>query len=223
MAVVTAGEVLRNVEVRDVEDVTGVIIAGMADEVIRVAAVGDLHCTRNSQGAFHQLFTRIDKTADMLLLAGDLTDRGDPDEARVLARELSALHVPVVAVLGNHDFEADQVPQVRSILTESGVTLLDGEACEVKGIGIAGVKGFAGGFGTRALGPWGEPLIKQFVHEAVNEALEAGGGPGTPPHAASDRAAPLLRRYSRRSKANRSKSIRSSDAADSRSPSPGIR
>jgi Icc-related predicted phosphoesterase len=144
----------------------------MADEVIRVAAVGDLHCTRTSQGAFHQLFTRIDETADVLLLAGDLTDRGDPDEARVLVRELSALHVPVVAVLGNHDFESDQVSHVRGILTESGVTLLDGEACEVQGVGIAGVKGFAGGFGTRALGPWGEPLIKQFVHEAVNEALK---------------------------------------------------
>jgi Icc-related predicted phosphoesterase len=144
----------------------------MADGVTRVAAVGDLHCTRSSQGALHQLFTRISESADLLLLAGDLTDRGTPDEAAVLARELSALHIPAVAVLGNHDFESDHANDVRNILVEAGVTVLDGEACEVLGIGIAGVKGFAGGFGTRALGPWGEPLIKQFVHEAVSEALK---------------------------------------------------
>ena len=120
----------------------------------------------------HALMMSIAESADLLLLAGDLTDHGRPEEAQVLARELSMLRIPIVAVLGNHDYESDQQDRVREILTGAGVTVLDGEACEVLGIGIAGVKGFAGGFGQRALGPWGEPVIKQFVHEAVNEALK---------------------------------------------------
>jgi len=139
---------------------------------VRIAALGDLHCTRTSIGKFHNLFAQVSESADMLLLAGDLTDTGHAEEARVLAKELSALRVPGVAVLGNHDFESGRQEEVSQILTDSGITMLDGEACEVNGIGIAGVKGFAGGFGSHALGPWGEPILKQFVHEAVNEALK---------------------------------------------------
>jgi Icc-related predicted phosphoesterase len=139
---------------------------------VRVAAVGDLHCTRTSQGAFQTLFSRIAESAEVLLLAGDLTDYGLPEEARVLVKELAAVRMPTAAVLGNHDFESDKQDEVRQILTDAGVTVLDGDACELHGIGIAGVKGFGGGFGQRALGPWGEPIIKQFVHEAVNEALK---------------------------------------------------
>jgi Icc-related predicted phosphoesterase len=140
--------------------------------VVRVAAVGDLHCTKTSQGAFQPLFARIAEAADILLLAGDLTDYGLADEARVLARELAALRIPTAAVLGNHDVQSDREAEVRQILTDAGTVVLDGDACELHGIGIAGVKGFGGGFGPRALGPWGEPIIKQFVHEAVNEALK---------------------------------------------------
>jgi Icc-related predicted phosphoesterase len=139
---------------------------------VRIAALGDLHCTRSSAGKFQTLFAQVSETADMVLLAGDLTDAGQPEEARVLARELSALRVPGVAVLGNHDFESNHQDEVAHILSDTGLTMLDGEACEVNGIGVAGAKGFAGGFGTAALGPWGEPTIKQFVHEAVNEALK---------------------------------------------------
>ena len=140
--------------------------------VVRVAAVGDLHCTRTSQGAYQALFSQVSASADMLLLAGDLTDTGLPEEARLLARELASLRVPAIAVFGNHDYEAGHADEVRQILTDAGVTMLDGEATEVLGIGVAGVKGFCGGFGKRALGPWGESAIKQFVHEAVNEALK---------------------------------------------------
>lgn len=139
---------------------------------VRLAAIGDLHCTKTSQGAFQSLFSRIAEAADVLLIAGDLTDYGLPEEARVLARELAAIRIPVAAVLGNHDIESDKQDEVRKIITDAGVTILDGDACELQGIGIAGVKGFGGGFGPRALGPWGEPIIKQFVHEAVNEALK---------------------------------------------------
>jgi len=143
-----------------------------SSSMIRVAAVGDLHCTRSSAGAYQTLFSQVSESADMLLLPGDLTDTGLPDEARILARELAALHVPAIAVFGNHDHESSHQDEVRKILTDAGMTMLDGEATEVRGIGIAGVKGFCGGFGKRALGPWGESAIKQFVHEAVNEALK---------------------------------------------------
>jgi Icc-related predicted phosphoesterase len=144
----------------------------MAGTVVRVAALADLHCTKTSQGAFQPLFTRIAEAADLVVIAGDLTDYGLPDEATVLAKELTALRVPVAAVLGNHDLESGKSVEVRQILTDAGLTILDGDACELLGIGIAGVKGFGGGFGRRALAPWGETIIKQFVHEAVNEALK---------------------------------------------------
>jgi Icc-related predicted phosphoesterase len=139
---------------------------------VRVAVMGDLHCTKSSAGAFLPLFARISESADMLLIAGDLTDYGLPEEAAVLARELTSLRIPAVAVLGNHDFESGKQDEVRRILADAGLPILDGDACELQGIGIAGIKGFGGGFGPRALGPWGETIIKQFVHEAVNEALK---------------------------------------------------
>ncbi len=143
----------------------------MAD-LVRIAALGDVHCSRTSAGAFQALFAKASESAELLLLAGDLTDYGLPDEARILARELKAARIPVVAVLGNHDFESGKADEVREILTEAGTTVLDGDAFETHGIGIAGVKGFGGGFGKRALGAWGEATIKQFVHEAVDETLK---------------------------------------------------
>jgi Icc-related predicted phosphoesterase len=144
----------------------------MAGTTVRVAALADLHCTKTSHGAFQPLFAKIAEAADVLLIAGDLTDYGLPDEARVLAKELAPLRIPKAAVLGNHDVESGKAEDVRSILTEAGLVILDGDACELAGIGIAGIKGFGGGFGKRALGPWGETIIKQFVREAVDEALK---------------------------------------------------
>src|SRR5665213_1508876 len=144
----------------------------MATRMVRVAAVGDLHCTKTSQGAFQPLLTRMAESADVLLLAGDLTDYGLAEEARVLAKELAVVRIPTVAVLGNHDIESGQDAEICRIIAGAGVTLLNGDACEVQGVGIAGVKGFGGGFGKHALGPWGETIIKQFVREAVDEALK---------------------------------------------------
>src|SRR5207244_2475548 len=95
-----------------------------------------------------------------------------PDEARALARALTSVTIPTVAVLGNHDHELGKVAEVNQILCDAGVRVLDGEACEIHGVGFAGVKGFAGGFGRGALGPWGEHAIKAFVQEAVDEALK---------------------------------------------------
>jgi Icc-related predicted phosphoesterase len=139
---------------------------------VRIAAVGDLHCNKSSQGAFQPLFSEINDTADLLVLCGDLTDYGLPEEAHVLAHELTALRVPVLAVLGNHDFESGKQVEVAGILSDAGVLMLDGDAHEVAGVGFAGTKGFAGGFGTATLAPWGEQAIKTFVQEGVNEAFK---------------------------------------------------
>jgi Icc-related predicted phosphoesterase len=118
------------------------------------------------------IFAAVAEQADVLVLCGDLCDYGLAEEAQVLVRELSAVRVPVVGVLGNHDFESGQQDAVKEILCAAGVQVLDGDACEINGIGFAGVKGFGGGFGARALGPWGENTIKAFVREAVDEALK---------------------------------------------------
>jgi Icc-related predicted phosphoesterase len=139
---------------------------------IRLAAVGDLHCTKNSQGTLQPLFAQVAQRADILLLCGDLVDYGQLEEARVLARELANVKMPILAVLGNHEFESGQTAEVQRVLGHAGVTFLDGDAYEVKGIGFAGVKGFAGGFGESALQPWGEPTIKNFVNESVTETLK---------------------------------------------------
>jgi len=139
---------------------------------VRIALVADLHCTKTSQGAFQPLFSGIREAADLLLIAGDLTDYGLPEEALVLARELSAVRIPVVAVLGNHDVESSKEADVARVLREAGISVLDGDACEVLGVGIAGAKGFCGGVGKRALAPWGETVLKEFAREAVEEALK---------------------------------------------------
>jgi Icc-related predicted phosphoesterase len=140
---------------------------------IRIAATGDLHCRANSAGTFQPLLSQAGAEADILLLCGDLADRGLPEEAQILAKEItSALNIPVVAVLGNHDYDAGREQEVREVLADAGVHVLDGETCEIRGVGFAGVKGFPGGFGARTLQSWGEPTIKLFVHEALDEALK---------------------------------------------------
>ena len=143
-------------------------------EIVRIAAIGDIHHGKNAaQGSLQSLFSQITDTSDILVMCGDLTDYGHPDEARALAREITAaVKIPCVAVLGNHDVESNQQEEIKKILNDAGVVMLDGDTTEIHGIGFAGVKGFCGGFGRRALGPWGEPIIKQFVREAVDEALK---------------------------------------------------
>ena len=141
-------------------------------EPLRLAAVGDIHYTKSAQGSFQALFQRIAETADVLVLPGDLTDYGLADEARVLAKDLSAVKIPVVAVLGNHDFESGEEREVTQILSDAGVHMLDGDSWEFRGVGFAGVRGFCGGFGRGALGAWGEKIIKDFVNEALHEALK---------------------------------------------------
>lgn len=141
--------------------------------VVRIAALGDIHLGRAAYGPpVQSIFTDVAEQADILVLCGDLTDRGEPEEGRQVAKALAGLGLPIVAVLGNHDYESGQAPELKRILCESGIQVLDGDAIELHGVGFAGVKGFAGGFGRRALGPWGEEIIKLFVQEALNEALK---------------------------------------------------
>lgn len=142
----------------------------------RIAAVGDLHCTRGSRGALQDLFVRASSEADVICLCGDLTDYGLVEEAEILADELASASVPIVAVIGNHDHESDQADAVSDVLRAAGVSVLDGDAVEVGEIGFAGTKGFCGGFGSDALGAWGEQPIKAFAQEAVNEALKLEHG-----------------------------------------------
>lgn len=148
--------------------------AGMStNRTVRVAAVGDIHYSKASQGVLQTLFAEITERADILVLTGDLTDFGLAEEAKILAKDLtSALRIPAVGVLGNHDFEAGEEKEIASILQDAGVRILDGDTYEVHGVGFAGVRGFCGGFGRGALGAWGESVIKAFVHEAINEALK---------------------------------------------------
>lgn len=139
---------------------------------MRIAAVGDLHCTKESAGILRPMFAHVEGRADVLLLCGDLTDYGTPEEAHVLVRELSVLKLPIIAVLGNHDFESGHSDQIAQILSEAGVRVLDGDTHMIGDVGFAGVKGFCGGFGRGTLGPWGERAVKSFVKEALDEALK---------------------------------------------------
>jgi Icc-related predicted phosphoesterase len=147
----------------------------MPDEVVRVGAVADVHYGRETGTNLRPFFEAVASKVDILLLAGDLTDYGLPEEAHALARDLSAAaRVPIVAVLGNHDYEAGKEQEVAAVLREAGVRVLDGDACEIRGVGIAGVKGFGGGFGRGTLEPWGEAGVKRFVQEALDESLKLG-------------------------------------------------
>jgi Icc-related predicted phosphoesterase len=141
-----------------------------ANGTITVAAIGDLHVTENGARRYRELFAEISDAADVLVLAGDLTDFGKPGEAELLAEDLRACTIPVVGVLGNHDYECGCPDKVTEILTQAGVTILDQQACVIEGVGFAGVKGFIGGFGRAELDPFGEAAIKTFVDESINEA-----------------------------------------------------
>jgi Icc-related predicted phosphoesterase len=141
-------------------------------ERIRIAALGDVHYGTGSPASVQPLVGEISQRADVLLLCGDMTNHGLPDEARALAKDLAAVKIPIVAVFGNHEYESGRVGEIRQIMTDIGAQVLDGDAWELDGVGFAGVKGFGGGFGERALQPWGEEIIKRFVHEAVEEALK---------------------------------------------------
>lgn len=143
---------------------------------VRVAAVADVHVHEGTRAEWRDLLAAIDGEADILVLAGDLTNRGLAREAEVLVDSLGAFRLPIVAVLGNHDVESGQQDEVTRILCGAGVMMLDDEPHEVNGVGFAGVKGFCGGFESHALSPFGEEMIKHFVRESLDEALRLESG-----------------------------------------------
>lgn len=142
-----------------------------APKKTRIAAVADVHVKENEKGKWIDYFKEISSKADVLVLAGDLTDTGDEMEAQVLVDELKSCTIPIVAVLGNHDFEKGRHKLIRQILLKQGVHMLDGESVVINDVGFAGVKGFGGGFDRHMLSFFGEGAMKAFVQEAVDEAL----------------------------------------------------
>jgi Icc-related predicted phosphoesterase len=139
----------------------------------RLAAAADLHQRQEQHGRFREFVKAVNGEAQGLVLGGDLTDHGLADEAKALAEALSQLRVPCAAVLGNHDFEGNQVKEIVRILNEVKIVVLDGDhAIFDKTLGVAGVKGFAGGFDRAILQAFGEPAVKAFVQEGVNEGLK---------------------------------------------------
>jgi Icc-related predicted phosphoesterase len=139
---------------------------------LRIAAVGDIHYESDRAGSLRDIFADIHRNADLLALCGDLTTHGRPEQMKAFVDELAGVQVPIVAVLGNHDYESGEHEECTAILCDRDVKVLDGTNTIIDGIGFAGTKGFAGGFGRGALGPFGEPLIKEFVNAAVDEALK---------------------------------------------------
>ncbi|MGW5559918.1 metallophosphoesterase family protein [Micromonospora sp. NPDC003944] len=146
--------------------------------VIRIAAVGDVHLDEDVVGRFRPALEELPECADVLLLAGDLTRHGTEAEARCVAEEFGGLAVPVVTVLGNHDHQCDQVPQVVKVLEDAGITVLEGNGvvldCAGGRLGIAGVKGFGGGFAGRCASDFGEPEMKAFVRTTTESADSLG-------------------------------------------------
>lgn len=143
---------------------------------MKAAAIGDLHVTEDSAAPYQKMFEEISNEADVLLLCGDLTNFGKVTEAEILAEDIRHCSIPVLGVLGNHDYECGAHEEVARILHEAGMIILDEQAHEIDGVGFAGVKGFVGGFGRGELAPFGEPEIKAFVDIANNEARKLENG-----------------------------------------------
>ncbi|MGW4026859.1 metallophosphoesterase family protein, partial [Streptomyces sp. NPDC005009] len=135
--------------------------------MIRIAAVGDIHMGPDTRGTLRPAFDTLPECADLLLLAGDLTRHGTVEEAGVVADEIRGLDVPVVAVLGNHDHHDDRQDEVTAVLRDAGAHVLEGESVVVRAgdtrVGVAGTKGFGGGFVGASAGEFGEPVMKEFV------------------------------------------------------------
>jgi Icc-related predicted phosphoesterase len=143
----------------------------MEERKVRIAAIGDIHVRETDKGKWTPLFKEVSQAADVLLICGDLTDTGDEGEAQLLSEELKACAIPVVCVLGNHDYEKGRHKLIRQMVMREQVYVLDGENVVIHGVGFAGVKGFGGGFDNHMLSMFGEGAMKAFVQEAVDEAL----------------------------------------------------
>ncbi|PSL53818.1 Icc-related predicted phosphoesterase [Saccharothrix carnea] len=150
--------------------------------MIRIAAVGDVHLGEDARGRLRPALEQLGEQADVLLLAGDLTRHGTVSEARVVADEFGGLPVPVVAVLGNHDHHDDKPDEVTAVLRDAGLTVLEGESTTISvdghTLGVAGVKGFGGGFAGKCGSAFGEPEMKAFIRHTteIADSLRAALG-----------------------------------------------
>lgn len=143
---------------------------------MKLAAVADIHLNGQDQEKNIRAFSAVNELADALVIAGDFTDHGTPDQMRGCLAVLEHIHIPIVGVLGNHDHESGHQDELAGMLRVAGVHLLDGHCFEVDGVGFAGTKGFAGGFAPHELMPFGEGGIKEFVQIAEREAIKLDYG-----------------------------------------------
>ena len=139
---------------------------------MRIAAVADLHYTPQSYDKIREEMSRVRDHADVLVVAGDLTNFGRVAEMESLLNMLVRLRIAIVAVLGNHDFESGQQDELAKLMTSAGIAVLDGSGYERDGVGFAGTKGFPGGFGRGMLTAFGEPEVKRFVQVSIDEAMK---------------------------------------------------
>ena len=139
---------------------------------MRIAATADLHFTSQRYPQFHEHLGRVHDEADVLIIAGDLTNYGQTVEMEGLLSQLVRVRIPIVAVLGNHDYESGAQASLTKMMNDAGIKVLDGTTYERDGVGFAGAKGFPGGFGRGVLTAFGEPEVKAFVQAAIDEALK---------------------------------------------------
>jgi Icc-related predicted phosphoesterase len=158
-------------------------------KILTFAAIGDLHVNEDRTSFVRELFAEVSTKAELLVLCGDLTDIGKPREAEIMAENMRVCSIPVVGVLGNHDYESGQVEDVKTILKGAGMHLLNGQSYETNGVAFVGVKGFIGGFGRRMLASFGESSVKALVAEAISEAMRLENAMRT---VASERAVVVL-------------------------------
>jgi Icc-related predicted phosphoesterase len=151
---------------------------GRPESCVRIAAAGDVHCHPATRTRTLEAFAQLGERADLLLLAGDLTTHGEPEQAEVLAEACREVRIPVLAVLGNHDWHADRAAEVVAVLEDAGIRVLERESQVVLvrdvEVGVVGAKGFVGGFAGSHLPDFGEPLLRQVYAEATRdvEALD---------------------------------------------------
>ncbi|GAB4586871.1 metallophosphoesterase [Nocardia sp. IFM 10818] len=155
-------------------DVESPVATKDTDRRVRIAAVGDVHLGADAAGSLRPALAELPGCADVLLLAGDLTRHGTLDEARVVAAEFSDVGVPVIAVLGNHDHHSDAADKISAVLTEHGITVLEGSATTIAvnglTLGVAGTKGFGGGFAGKCASVFGERQMREFASHTVDLA-----------------------------------------------------
>jgi len=139
---------------------------------MRIAATADLHFSGQRQDILIEQLSHVRDEADIFVVAGDLTNFGQPEEMEPLLNALVRLRLPIVAVLGNHDYESGREAELMKMLSGAGIKVLDGSAYERDGVGFAGTKGFVGGFGRGVLTAFGEREIKDFVRASIDEAVK---------------------------------------------------